>query len=241
VFGGISQAFRAPNLDDLSGNLASRSGGDSLGSVDVNPEEFLTYELGLRHDTPTTLLTASVFYTDVNDLITGVPVAAGSSNQVTTNAADAYVYGVEVEGAWQFHPQWRLSGYAAWQDGRTEVPEYLGGPMRDKPLNRQLPLSGSLALRWDSLDARFWMEARLLAAAREDRITATDQAADSQRIPTHGTPGYLVTSLRAGWRLNEHVDLMFGIENLTDEDYRNHGSGQNEPGLGGIVSAKVVW
>jgi hemoglobin/transferrin/lactoferrin receptor protein len=85
------------------------------------------------------------------------------------------------------------------------------------------------------------VEGRVLAAALEDRITAADQAADKQRIPTDGTPGYVVASLRAGWKVNEHLDLTMALENLTDQDYRNHGSGQNEPGFGGILAAKVTW
>ena len=241
LFGGISQAFRAPNLDDLTGNLTSRAGNDSLGSTDVDPEKFLTYELGVRHATETTSLACAVFYTDVNDLITGVPVTRGSTTTVNSNAASAYVYGVELEGAWRFHPQWTLSGFAAWQDGRTEQPAFVGGPTVDKPQPRQLPLTGSIALRWTDASEKFWIEGRLLAADTEDRITAEDQAADNQRIPTHGTPGYIVASLRAGWQVNEHLDLTCGIENLTDEDYRSHGSGQNEPGFGAILGARMSW
>jgi hemoglobin/transferrin/lactoferrin receptor protein len=241
VFGGISQAFRAPNLDDLSGNMSSRSGGDSLGSVDVDSEEFLTYEIGVRQDAETYSFAGSVFYTDADDLIIGVPIVSGSKNLVTTNASSAYIYGVEVEGAWRFSPQWTLSGFAAWQDGRTESPAYLGGPLDDKPMIRQLPLTGSLALRWTAPSEKYWIEGRLLAAATEDRITAEDQAADNQRIPTGGTPGYIIASLQAGWRVSERVDLSCGIENLTDEDYRSHGSGQNEPGLSGIFGARFFW
>ncbi len=241
LFGGISQAFRAPNLDDLTGNLSAKSGSDSLGSTNVDPEEFLTYEIGTRHTTDTTSVDFSVFYTDVTDLITGVPLVSGGSTTINTNASEGYIYGVELEGAWRFHPQWTLSGFAAWQDGRVESPLFLGGPVDDKPMSRLLPLTGSVALRWSAPSAPWWVEGRLLAATTEDRITAADQAADSQRIPTHGTPGYIVASLRAGWKVNEHLDLTCGIENVTDEDYRIHGSGQNEPGFGGILGAKVTW
>lgn len=241
VFGGISQAFRAPNLDDLTGNMSSRSGEDSLGSVDVDSEEFLTYEIGVRQDGGAYSFAGAVFYTDADDLITGVPVVSGNSNLVTTNAASAYIYGIEVEGAWRFAPRWMLSGFAAWQDGRTESPEFLGGPLNDKPRTRQLPLTGSLALRWTAPSEKYWIEGRLLAASMEDRITAEDQAADNQRIPTGGTPGYVVASLRAGWQVSERVDLTCGIENLTDEDYRSHGSGQNEPGLSGILGVRFFW
>ena len=241
LFGGIAQAFRAPNLDDLSGNLTSKSGSTSLGAVDVNPEHFLTYELGTRHHTENTSLSLAVFYTDVQDLIVSTDKSLKTSASIATNAGDGYMEGVELEGAWRFQPQWTLSGFTAWQDGRTQSPSYLGGPMTDKPNSRLLPLSGSLALRWDDPSKKIWIEGRILGAIAEDRIDSVDQQADSQRVPTGGTPGYLVTSLRAGWRVTPRLDLTCGIENLTDEDYRNHGSGQNESGINGIFGAKVTW
>ena len=241
LFGGVSQAFRAPNLVDLTGNLSSRSGNESLGSTRVDPEKFLTYEIGARQSTESTSFACAAYYTDMDDLITGVPIVSGSKTLINANASEGYVYGFEVEGAWRFAPQWELSGFAAWQDGRTDSPTYLGGPSQDKPMSRQLPLTGSVALRWTDTSGKYWVEGRLLAAATEDRITDEDQAADSQRIPTDGTPGYFVASLRAGWQVNENLDLTCGIENLTDEDYRIHGSGQNEPGLGFVLGAKVLW
>lgn len=241
VFGGVSQAFRAPNLDDLSGNVTAKSGIATLGNQNVDPEKFLTYEIGTRHHTANTSLNLAVFYTDVDDLILAVPTNNTRTTSIATNAGDGYIYGVELEGGWRFLPQWTLSGFAAWQDGRTESPDFVGGPETEKSNSRNLPLSGSVALRWDDPSNKFWVEGRVLAATTEDRITAADQAADNQRIPTGGTPGYIVTSLRAGWHVNANLDITCGIENLTDEDYRNHGSGQNEPGLNGILGVKVNW
>ena len=241
LFGGISQSFRAPNLDDLTGNMTAKAGSTALGSTDVDPEKYLTYEIGTRHTTETTSCDFSVFYTDVDEQITGVPIVSGGKDTITTNAAEGYVYGVELEGAWRFHPQWTLSGFTAWQDARIESPAYLGGPVDEKPVSRQMPLTGSVALRWTDSSSKYWVEGRVLAATEEDRITAADQAADNQRIPTHGTPGYIVASLHAGWKVNENLDLTCGIENLTDQDYRNHGSGQNEAGLTGVFGARVSW
>jgi len=241
VFGGISQAFRAPNLIDLSGNLAARAGGTVLGSTDVDPEDFLTYELGLRHTSERFTFQGAVYYTDVNDVITDVRGAPPSTTSVTTNGAGGYVYGIELEGAWRFHPQWTLSGFTAWQDARVEAPAFLGGPVTSRPQTRQVPLSGSVALRWTDESGAYWVEGRLLAATREDRITAADQAADNQRIPTNGTPGYVVASLRGGWQVNDRVALTAAVENLTDTEHRIHGSGQNEPGTNLILGAKLNW
>jgi hemoglobin/transferrin/lactoferrin receptor protein len=242
LYGGIAQAFRAPNLDDLSGNLTAKSGQPTLGNINLDPERYLTYEIGTRQQTENTSLNLATFYTEVDDLIVATPVTSlPGAAAIANNAASGHVYGVELEGAWRFMPQWSLSGFVAWQDARTKSPAFIGGPENERPNTKNLPFSGSLALRWADAKQKFWVEGRVLAAATEDRISAADQLADNQRIPTGGTPGYVVTSVHAGWKINDHLDLICGVENLTDEDYRNHGSGQNEPGINGIVGATLHW
>ena len=47
--------------------------------------------------------------------------------------------------------------------------------------------------------------------------------------------------LHAGWLATDNLELTAGLENITDEDYRNHGSGQNEAGFNAIMGAKVMW
>ena len=241
IYGGISQAFRAPNLEDLTGNLSAKSGAPIIGDPDVNPEKFITYELGTRQQTETTSMNLAVFYTAADELIISSFTDNTKKTSIASNAGEGYIYGVELEGAWRFHPQWTLSGFAAWQEGKTESATVVGGTVEEKPNSRQLPLSGSVALRWDDASGKFWVEGRILASNHEDRITDVDQAADNQRIPTGGTPGYVVASLRAGWHARENLDLTCGIENLSDESYRVHGSGQNEAGLSGIFGVKVSW
>jgi hemoglobin/transferrin/lactoferrin receptor protein len=240
VYGGASEAFRAPNLDDLSGNLTARSGVTALGSADVDPEEFVTYELGTRYVADGRYFNAAVFYTDIDGAIVGVPATQGSRTTVATNGRDGYVYGVELEGAWEFTPGWTVSGFAAWQDGRTETSAFLGGPLVDEPGSRLLPLTGSVALRWTHSSGKVWVEGRVLAAAEENRLSGSDRG-DTQRIPSGGTPSYVVAMVHAGWQATEALELTCGLENLTNEDYRIHGSGQNEPGFNAIFGAKVSW
>ena len=200
VYGRISQAFRAPNIEDLSGNSVAKANTTLMGNLDLNPEKYITYELGARQQTETTSLNLAVFYTAADELIVSSYTDNTQKTSIASNAGDGYVYGVELEGAWQFHPQWMLTGFAAWQEGRTESATFVGGPVEDKP-----------------------------------------NTADNQRIPTGGTPGYVVASLRAGWHATDNLDLTCGIENLSDESYRVHGSGQNEAGLSGIFGVKVGW
>lgn len=240
VFGGISQAFRAPNLNDLSGNVTSRSGVTATGSLNVEPEEFVTSELGYRQNGDDSGFSVAVFYTDISDIITGVPIAPGSTTEVTANGRDGYVYGIEFQGYWNIDSQWTLSGFAAWQDGRTQTPAFLGGPDRDEYVSRLLPLSGSVALRWQHPSQPFWVEGRVFASAEANRLSNSDRA-DTQRIPTGGTPGYAIASIRAGYDPTERVQLTAAVENLLDDDYRSHGSGLNEPGINAILGVKYLW
>ncbi len=239
LYGGISQAFRAPNLDDLTGNMTAKSGIQSTGNANVGAEKFITYELGTRYLREDASFGATVFYTDGDDMIASANLPGGGTT--TTNANKGYAFGFELDGSWRFHPQWEVSGFMAWHESRVEAPLFVGGSAVRKPNSRQLPLTGSLALRWTHPSIPLWVEGRVLAAGKEDRITAADQASDNQRIPTNGTPGYLVSSLRAGYLLNENVEFNLGLENLTNEDYRNHGSGQNEPGFGVVAGMKFRW
>ena len=238
VYGGASQGFRAPNVEDLSGNLTSRSGLESVGSLDLSPEESWTFELGSRRRDGELDAGVAVFHTLVDDLITSVPVTEGSGTVVSTNAQDARITGVELDAAWRFTAGWTLSGFLSWQEGTSETPASLGGPAAEQWVSRLSPLRGSLALRYDSPGGRWWAETRLTAAAKADKLSDGDRT-DTQRIPPGGTPGYLVASLNGGWDPADDIALTVGLENLTDADYRIHGSGVNQPGFGAVLGGRV--
>lgn len=243
LYGGISQAFRSPNLIDLSGNLTSGSGVAAAGSLNVDPEEFITTELGYRQENETSGFALAVFYTDISDLITDIPVPAAPpspASSITGNSSDGHIYGLELEGFWKFAPQWTLSGFASWQESQIERLTSVGGATVQEPLSRVMPLNGSIALRWDHPAAPFWVEGRVFASTTADQLAASD-IADTQRFPTNGTPGYAVVSIHAGYNPTENVQLTAAVENILDDDYRNHGSGQNELGFGAVCGVRYVW
>jgi len=99
-----------------------------------------------------------------------------------------------------------------------------------EPIDRMMPLTGQVGLRWNAPDRDWWVEGVLTMAAKQDKLSTRD-AADTSRIPPGGTPGYAVFSLRSGYRFTRNFAVTAAIENLTDENYRIHGSGVNEPGI----------
>lgn len=240
IYGGASQGFRTPNAHDLSGNITSRSGQQQLGSLDLEPEQSWTFEVGSRFNNEIVSLNAAAFYTVVEDLIVSVPVAGGSNTVVASNSQEAEIVGLELEAAVRLLDNLTLSGHLTWQDGETTTPTFIGGPTADAPVSRLSPLTGSVALRYESPDQRWWIEGRVSAAARQDQLSARDER-DTQRIPPGGTPGYLVASIRGGFQVTDYLEVNAALENITDEDYRIHGSGVNQPGINAIFGGKVTW
>ncbi len=92
-----------------------------------------------------------------------------------------------------------------------------------------MPPSGKLGLRWDENNRNSWVEISYSVTARQGTLNTADKS-DTQRIPPGGTPGYKITTLRGGGKLFANTNLSVAVENLTDENYRVHGSGQNEVG-----------
>jgi hemoglobin/transferrin/lactoferrin receptor protein len=232
LFGGASQAFRAPNLDDLTGSQFALNGLDSNGSPDVDPEKYLTSELGTRFDNGDLSFQFSGFHTWIDDSI--VRIDDGMGGLATTNGSEGYIYGFEARTVWQFHPQWELAAQAAWQDGKQKQ-----GGVEDT-VRRLIPLYGGVSLKWTEPDEKYWITGRIRAATRQDNLSAL-AASDTQRIPVNGTPGYLTASIYAGWQVTDTLQLNLALENLTDEDYRIHGSGQNAPGRNATLSVKYEW
>jgi hemoglobin/transferrin/lactoferrin receptor protein len=47
--------------------------------------------------------------------------------------------------------------------------------------------------------------------------------------------------LNGGYQATEQLELFVTLDNLTDIDYRVHGSGVNEPGINAIVGGQWTW
>jgi hemoglobin/transferrin/lactoferrin receptor protein len=179
-------------------------------------------------------------YTVASGLIVGVPASLGAWDLIAANSGDAEIWGIEIEGKWRLGDGWWLRGQGSWDEGNVETEQYLGGHTTRESLSRMIPPTAMLALRWESGDGRFWGEGRVSGAALADRLAAADKN-DGQRIPSHGTPGYVVFGLGGGWQVTDRLDIRVDVDNLSNESYRIHGSGQNQPGLGALVGVRYHW
>lgn len=237
LFAGISQGFRAPNLSDLTRLDTARSDEIETPSPDLDPETFISYEIGLKAENDQLSGQLAYFYTDIRDMIVRTPTGnmVDGDNEVTKkNGGDGYVHGVEAEAEWQVWGGLSVLGNFTWLNGEVETYPTSDPVLVSEPMDRLMPPSGRVAIRWEQGD-RYWVEVGCRMAAKQDKLSTRDQS-DTQRIPPGGTPGYAVFDLRAGVRVNESLMLSAGIENVSDEDYRIHGSGLNEAGRNMVVA-----
>ena len=242
LYGGVSEGFRAPNFSDLSRLDSARSNEIETPSPGLKPEHFTSYEIGSRVNRERLNAGLAVFFTDIGDMISRTPtgqIIDGDFEVIKRNGTSGYLYGVELDARYQLSDHLSAFGHFAWNDGKADTFPTSSSASSEEYVSRLLPASGQLGLRLDATE-RLWIELSAYAAARQDRLNTRDRS-DTQRIPPGGTPGYVLLNIRGGFRVSDKLLLTAGIENITDEQYRAHGSGQNEPGINFVLGASLQF
>lgn len=247
VYASLLEGFRAPNLQETTvlGDTGSKF---EIPNADLAPERSDTLEIGGRLSRGPFEMSSVWFYTELEDVIderpamlpTGETQVDGKPVIQRVNAARGVYRGVETEVGVDLGPV-TLSGAASWLWGDV-FPE--GQPGR--PARRVPPFFGRAGLRWQPPGKRFFAEAFLQWAGRQDRLHPSDE--EDPRIcedpplsgrlsdPCPGTPGWLTLNARGGLRLRPDLMLSASVLNITDDRYRYHGSGVDAPGLDARLS-----
>ncbi len=230
VYGAVSQSFRAPSLHDLT-SLDSTSVVESP-SPNLDAEKFVTGEVGVKTESRNFFGEAAVWLTRLDDVIIRSPTGAlimGTPEVRKDNIGDGWAWGFEVEAAKRFQRCWIAYANVSWMDSDVKEFDAASGTLVDSVLTRMLPANAMAGLRYEPPWSRVWAETDVRWFGRADRLSLRDQA-DSRRIPPGGTPMWATWNLRAGVNLTPKQRISAALENITDTNYRIHGSGQNEVG-----------
>jgi hemoglobin/transferrin/lactoferrin receptor protein len=211
--------------------------------ADLDPERFVSAEIGARFGGERMSAEVAAYHTWIEDLIVRAPTGReidGMQEVTKKNAGRGYVQGVELTVRYSLSEDWQVRLTGSWMQGKVDAYPTSDPEMVRDYLSRLMPLTGQAALRWQPASKPWWAEAGVDAAEKATRLSADDRR-DTQRIPEGGTPGYGVLTLRGGMRVMEALQLTLALENVTDEDYRIHGSGVNEPGRNLVVQAEWTF
>ena len=175
LFAGASQGFRAPNLSDVSRLDIARSGELEIAGTSLDPEKFLSLELGLKADTGSFTGSVSVFHTIINDLIVRQPTGRMVDELIEVskaNGGEGYVQGIELALSYQFNENWSIFGHGSYTEGEADqFPSSDRRAVRES-LSRVVPFMGSLGLRAQTSDRRLWGELVCIAASEADKLNS---------------------------------------------------------------------
>ncbi|MFA7237322.1 MAG: TonB-dependent receptor, partial [Phycisphaeraceae bacterium] len=215
AYGGVSQAFRSPNLYDLTSQSVSQSGQQSQPAIGLKPERYLSYEVGLKARDRRYSAEIAYYYTMIFDPLvsrfTGnfSPAPDNFPINESVNAGQGHVNGIEAGGAYEVLDHVQVFGNIAWQEGEVDG-DYL---------SKMMPLMGQIGVRVESAKRDLWAEIQMVTADKADKLSGSDRS-DTNRIPPGGTPGYAVVHLRGGWKVCPNTTLYAAVENIADADYR---------------------
>jgi hemoglobin/transferrin/lactoferrin receptor protein len=236
-FGGVSQGFRAPNLDDTTAVRLVLSGQTDFPNPDVDPERSVNFELGTRGRAGAFRGQLVGFYTVLDDFIARVPAPSISPTAFTKeNFSDGWVKGVEASASFEITEAWSVRADATWSIGNLDA--LVGTETKERPMSKMNPATAHGAVRWQGVKKGPWIEGMVMAVRHQERLSPTD-VTDTQRIPPGGTPGYTVVGVRGGIPIFDKAMLTMAVENIANRDYRYHGSGTNEPGTNFIATFDI--
>lgn len=273
---GAGYAVRPPDLTELYAAgpfIGVLQPGLSFveGDPELDPERLTQIDLGLHGDFCSFRLGVNAFHAWINDYIIfddiGIaPMLPGfepgqTFQRVAFGNTDlATLTGFELSAEYDIScclSAFALSSFVEGRDHDRSAPSRIGALIRDdlgfppaprsqvdgvdeEPLPGIPPLEARLGLRWhEPVDAPTWaieLEARIVDA--QDRVAAS--------LFEQRTGGFTIWNLRSYWQATEHLLLIAGVENFTDQFYREHldyrsGRGVYRPGISFYFSSELQY
>lgn len=218
AYAGVGHAERFPDYWELIAKqaVASASGFDAL-----RPESTDQLDLGALYQTQALKASASLFYGRSDDYIL---IDYNAKPHGAARNIDATSWGGEFAADYRLAPQWTLSSALSYVRGHNESD---GADLPQQP-----PLEGRLGLAWDN---RVWSAGVLgRFVAEQDRFSRGDGTIVGKDIGPGA--GFAVFSLNAGWRPLPALQLLAGVDNVTDKAYAEFVSRAGGNGMGGAIA-----
>jgi len=220
-----STGFRAPNVDDLSKVFESNAGNLIVPNNELKPEKVSNIEATIerKFNRKTTLALNGYYMNYTNALTTGKAQFNGQDSifydgtlspvYTTVNANEAYIYGGSITLNSQVSDHFSLQSSVVYTYGRIKT------EISDTPLDHIPPVYGRTAItvQQQKFRGEFSVLYNGWKRIEDYRLNAEDNEAYAT---PDGMPAWYTLNAKGSYQLNEQVQLMIGLENILDVNYR---------------------
>lgn len=220
-----STGFRAPNVDDLSKVFESNAGNLIVPNNELKPEKVANIEATIerKFNSKTTLALNGYYMNYTNALTTGKAQFNGQDSVLydgtlspvytTINANEAYIYGGNISLNSQVSDQFSLQSSVVYTYGRIQ------SSSGDTPLDHIPPVYGrtGITVQQKKFRGEFSVLYNGWKRIADYRLNAEDNEAYAT---TDGMPAWYTLNARGSYQLNKQFQLMLGLENILDVNYR---------------------
>jgi hemoglobin/transferrin/lactoferrin receptor protein len=253
IYINASTGFRAPNVDDIGKVFDSEPGNVVVPNANLKPEYAYNAEAGfVTSFSKYVHLDGAVYYTYLKDALVrrdfqlnGADsiVYEGDLSQVQAiqNVASAFVYGVQAGVMINLTKGFYLKSQISYQYGQEQSEDSL----KYYPKSHVAPLFGRTTLSYQYKQFRADFYAVYNGEMSYERLPLTERndnfiyAKDENGNPY--TPAWYTLNLKMIYHFNRNISMSGGVENITDQLYRNYSSGISAPGRNFILSVKAKF
>ncbi len=230
-----STGFRAANVDDLAKVFESNSGTLIVPNNELEPEKVSNVEATIerKFNGKTTLALNGYYMNYTNALTTGKTQYNGqdsimydgamSAVYTTINADEAYIYGGNLSLNSQVNDHFSMQSSVVYTYGRIKTDN------GDTPLDHIPPVYGRTGFTYQQQKFRgeFYVLYNGWKRLEDYRLNAEDNEAYAT---ANGMPAWYTLNARASYQFHENIQLILGIENVLDANYRVFASNISAPG-----------
>ena len=233
IKGSVNQAFRNPNVDDMTKVFDSKKGVKLLvPNNNLLPEVSITTDLGLAYTLPNKFLfETGVFHSNVSNLLLDQKGSLNGQDSMVYDGVKTPIYQVanvafaEIAGSY-FNVKARLYKNL-WANASFTTTQGLYRKGKDSismPLDHIPPTYGQVSLRYN--ESNWYVEAQLLFNGRKEARDYSNSGEDNaDKNPVNGNPAWQIYNVRAGYNHSSGASVQLALENLLDLRYRYFASG----------------
>ncbi|MCU0360492.1 MAG: TonB-dependent receptor [Bacteroidia bacterium] len=250
LYSSLSTGFRAPNLDDMGKVFESQPGSVVVPNPELKPEYAYNAEIGTVKSFGNFLkIDLAAYYTFLNNAIARRGYSYNGQDSILydgemskvlamQNITKAYVYGLQAGIDVYFGGGVRIKSTISYQKGEEQDID----SMEYYPKPHVAPLFGATHLMYNRKQLKLDVYAQYNAAMTYNDLPLVDRIDNSIYAKTPDglpfVPAWYTLNVKLSWFINQNFSFNTGVENITDQLYRNFSSGISAPGRNFSISLR---